>query len=715
MSSSTAADFVKRAVDLRVAGRLDEALLAARRATSLDAEDANGWWQLALTTWERDGPAAAIPHLRKTVQIADGFSHGWHRLGKAYKVSAMLDKAVECWEQAVEADNENVESISALVEAYGQRELAGDDEKRFEMLKVLEELGRVEGGHWNTLGIGYYNRKEHQRAIRCYRRYAMENGGHVAYFNLGLALNSPEVQQRTDAIDAWRKALAIEPGYEKGLTSLSAAVPKAVELSRRVISGRRIFLSEEEWYANYVNPYELLQLIEESGNEFHELDAKTLQKAKKRLLQEIELEEGVVEWMPGLRIDRSRAIKIADELSTEQNVYPHWIVAMSRELCAFLSRGDIKFFLVAAEIRTYEDRLPDLGDFEDHEAVSWIGERFAPQFDLVLSKALEAKDLNAIEALLGGRRLVPPELEDRCFEGAQRHVTRMLEPLRAAAKRAQETKPSVAGMRALLERDHVGRIVMLLPQYFQSVHNEVANLIRSVSISAHNKHGDTDLAKELLAIGRSLAARSPALLHQLQEDEKALDEMLKAQSEHDASLEFKGATYSITRKRVSFGTQVLANEDIRDIWWGVVFSNESGSRTAKFNLEMVDRNEKRAQLTWSTTSGIEKQIELFQKMTNAALHYIMPTVVEQLGQKMESGHLFRIGAAVCNKAGVHFTLKGWWEDRKFVCPWTRLNAEIENGDLVLADPTERKARHELPLASTPNAFALFILINSLQS
>ena len=256
----TAQDFIKNAAAFREEGRLDEALMAARRATSLDEDDANGWWQLALVTWARDGAAAAIPHLKKTVELADAFGYGWHRLGTAYKLSAMADKAIECWERALEIEEEGADTLSALVEAYGKREKAGDEEKRFEALKRLEVLGKVEGDDWILLGNGYYSRKQHQRAIKCYRLYASQLGGHIPFYNLGLALNSPEVQQRTDAVDAWRRALLVAPDYSRAMSQLDAVLPKALELREKVIAGRRVFLEQDEWYANYVNPYEMLAL-----------------------------------------------------------------------------------------------------------------------------------------------------------------------------------------------------------------------------------------------------------------------------------------------------------------------------------------------------------------------------------------------------------------------------------------------------------------------
>ena len=172
--TSAAEDFIKRAVELRESGRIDEAVIAAKRATTVDPDNANCWWQLGLALSEKDGAAASIPHFKKTVELADGFAYGWHRLGMAYKKTAMLDQAVECREQAIGLDDDRIDSLEALVEAYRARELGLEEEKLFEVLKTLDAKGKITLGDVNTLGIAFHKRKDFHQAIRCYRTYAAQ-------------------------------------------------------------------------------------------------------------------------------------------------------------------------------------------------------------------------------------------------------------------------------------------------------------------------------------------------------------------------------------------------------------------------------------------------------------------------------------------------------------------------------------------------------------
>ena len=80
----------------------------------------------------------------------------------------------------------------------------------------------------------------------------------------------------------------------------------------------------------------------------------------------------------------------------------------------------------------------------------WLDDVFARQFNLVFSKAIEKRELLAVEVLLDGRRWVSLEAADRCFEGAFRQVDRMLDPLRQYAGKAPRSKPSLTHVQKVL-------------------------------------------------------------------------------------------------------------------------------------------------------------------------------------------------------------------------------------------------------------------------
>lgn len=706
--TSAAANLVKNAVELRESGRLDEAIVVAERATRVDPDDANSWWQLGLATAEKIGAEAAIPYFEKTVELANQFAYGWHRLGMAYKETDRLDDAINSWEKAVELDDDRVDSLDKLADAYGERKFDGDEEKRFEVLKLLDEKGEIAPLDLNTLGNAYYKNKDFHKAIRCYRRYADHDSGPVGYFNLGLALFSPEVGQDADAVDAWRRALARDATYERAKTQLSKALPRLLALQKRVLANKAPLVGQDQWYANYINPFELLNLID--IDDPFGLDVKTIQRAKKALFQEIELEDGRVEWCPGLHIDKSQAIKVSDELTDEDSRYWHHLVYESKPLLEFLSRGKLDHFLVD-EVEPSIDTLDMIEKFPG-EFEQLIGARFATQFDLLLTKAIEKREVDYIECLLHGRRWVSPGHEDKCFEGAMRQTERLLEPLNKAADRFEKVKPSLEAVRAELAQGNAGRILAMLPSTFQTVQSKATALIRSISISAYNDHSDADLAKEILALSRPLAAKSPSLLHRIDEDTKILDERIKNESKDEAFLTYQGASYSITRKAVIFGDQILLVKDVSTIRWGITVSRAGTVTTHAYSFAVGGKGAKVLLLSWSAYEKLDAQMALFNKFTNAAFAYLMPRIVEIIKKDLDDNQTVRIGVAPVSKDGITFTIEGWFSSKQETCPWRRLRSEIDNGEVVITDSSNSKCKISLPLITVDNAIPLHLLIQN---
>ena len=81
--------------------------------------------------------------------------------------------------------------------------------------------------------------------------------------------------------------------------------------------------------------------------ESEEPDAKTIQRAKKKLLQEIDVNDGKVSWLNDYPLDKSRALGLEDELHDEKKRGYHWAIFRNKLLLRFLTHGDIGHFLYA--------------------------------------------------------------------------------------------------------------------------------------------------------------------------------------------------------------------------------------------------------------------------------------------------------------------------------------------------------------------------------
>jgi tetratricopeptide (TPR) repeat protein len=716
--SDESEEFVKKATELRENGRIDEALIAARRATTIDSESANAWWQLALATADKSGDALAISHFKRTVELADHFSFGWHRLGQAYKKAAMVDEAIAAWERAIEEDPEITSSMYALIPAYKDRDLVTDKDKLFEILKALESIDQLTPYYTHTLAIAYYNKGEYHNAIPLYKRSLREEDDKSAYFNLGLAYGTKVISQDLDAIDAWRMALSLDAEYEVAKKQIEIKLPKLLALKIRVLSlvSSKPLVDSNQWYESYINPFQLLNI---DVDDHFEVDVKEIQRAKKTLLQEIELEDGIVGWVPSLKIDRSRAIKVVDELSDDDLKEWHHMIFKFPDLLAFLSKGDVNLFLVnnsdangflAEESKSPIDFLKYL-ELNYDTFGTWVSEVFSKQFGLVLGKAMEKKEVDCIEALLDGRRFVVPKDDDVCFESAIRHSEKLLEPLRKLSKTSETSIPSILKVQSALRLGSAERILALLPPAFQTIQTEAADLIRSISIDANNIHKNPDLAKEILTLAKDFASRSPAVKVRIEKDSQTLQEMINKEKKDEAFLVFNDVNYSITREGAQFGDQKLAVAEVETLRWGMEVTRSNGHRI-DFKIALGGKGSKSLRLNWHTLANHEKQKELFGNFINAIITYIEPSLTKKVRDEIARGGTIYIGGVPVSNKGIVLRSQGWFSTKEELCHWTRLQSNIENGNVNISDKTNLKLNVSLPVADIDNAWLLHWLVKS---
>jgi len=323
-----------------------------------------------------------------------------------------------------------------------------------------------------------------------------------------------------------------------------------VALAARLRERNPNLLDRDEWFCNYINPFELLNIPIESASP--PSDPKTLQRLRKTLLSEIELEEGRVEWMPGLRIDRSRAIGLCEEISTTSTVaLYHAHVFTNPALLRFLSRGDLAHFMVHE--RDSPVAMMELLESPPEGFQDWLDDVFARQFNLVFSKAIEKHELLAVEVLLDGRRWVSLEAADRCFEGAFRQVDRLLDPLRQYAGAAPRSKPSVKRVQKLLADDDLGTLLSLLPLDFHEIQDEAIGLLRDIAVASYNMHEDADLAHEIVRICLDLPFKSAVLKHKLHEDMQHLTELIEEERKDEVRLKVLSA--QVRRLRCVIGNR----------------------------------------------------------------------------------------------------------------------------------------------------------------
>jgi tetratricopeptide (TPR) repeat protein len=700
MSEAEAKQFAERAQALRGDGRLEEAILAARRATSLDADNANAWWQLALAQGAKEGGDAALPALHKVTDLAPDFAAGWNELGRTLFRTKRYDEALEAYEQALEADSSHISSMRMVAYLLKGKKEEGVPARRLALLREVYEKDQLD--EEDTFDLAYLlgEAEETAEAVKVYEHYTQLHDGKAAFYNLALGYRA--LGRNADALDALEAAR--RTGYESHkLTAARAVVQRRLlALREQVLRRPQPYLPQSEWFRHYINPFTLLDVEPEDVED----NPKALQKAKQALMREIELEAGKVDWLTGLVIDKSTAIATLAELDNVEAWSAHQMVFHQRALNDFLMRGDLRHFLIN-EDGTTDASLPHL---LDAKTLARIGPKFASQYDKVLSRAVEQGDLLAVECLMNGRRCVTPAQLDACFESTKRLLTRLSEPLMKLAEVADKRPITKAEVEQAFNQGDLGSLLALLPIEFYETHSAVGIALRAVSVSYYNREHDAEGAKALLALGRVCAQKSPALAHQLHADEMTLDGFIAEEKSKEAHLAFKDRSVSITKAGVVYGGQKLAPAEIVGLRWGLV-KTSAQPPIYRLTVAFQARRGEDIVVTWNASSNLEEQKKFWGDLVDATMHFILDAVSENFQASLKREQSARVGPLLVFSDGVELVAKGWFSDKKIRVPWARLSSTMVNGSIILRDAQNPKATADLPVESTYNAFLLHILAN----
>ncbi|HEH9429517.1 tetratricopeptide repeat protein [Aeromonas allosaccharophila] len=692
-------ELIEKARDQRSRSRYEEALISAKAATIQDPDNAEGWWFLALNNISLGRKEAALEALVETNDKAPWFAQGWATRGSLELELGDSEEAESSFEIALEHDEDEVEALRGLADIYQANDSSEKRSQEILILAKLDELQGLDSSRLNRLGILHFLNQHGFDAIKYWSRNAHQTSDPASLYNLGLAYNMADVSQDVDAIDCWRLVLRRTPSYDSASDRIQPVKARLLMLAREVRSSRKsLCLPEDQWYSIYINPFQLLNCPNDF--DFDDIEPKVIQKWKKTLLQEIELEEGKLHWMPGLTIDRSKAIELAEKISDIEIASHHWEVYKCRPLLEFLSKGDINHFLLDEEWSPL--------DFFEHVSVSeelreWLSEPFSTQYDHILSKAVATRDAPVIEALLDGRRWVMPAYADRCFENASREVDSALLPLRELKERAETTKVDVKQIQVVLEKHKIISILNLLPSYFRNSQNEAVTLVRSIAIDAHNVHDDSELSLAIIEQSKKFAFKSIELTHRLKEDFETISEMIKEQRKHESHLTFGNArSWKITKEGVSDNGDLCPVNEIGSLRWGIKVE-QNGSHNYLFAAKR--RTGKEYMVTW-TSSDRDEQDELFDQLINAVFHYVIPELMESFLDELKGGKTLTVGPINITQYGISFESKWLFFTSQNKVPWSGVDIVVHNGSAIVVDKVSDKKSPPISLREVPNAMLL---------
>jgi stress response protein SCP2/tetratricopeptide (TPR) repeat protein len=501
-----------------------ESLRFAIVAAEKEPNNANASWLMALNYLSLGNIQDAISALKTTICLTPNNPQCWLEYGKVLLKTGDTKVAQDALERALKASPDHEETLSILAELYLKQNQNNKtvDERELNILMRLDDVSGLNHSQLNRIGGLHYRKENYNEAIKYWNRAVILSDEPVYRFNLGLAYNC--VLQRADAIDMWRITAKYSPEFSRSNQQIAVVLPKLLRFATTVEKLNPTLLPKEQWFLFYLNPFQLINLTEENFD-IGDIDIRKIQHLKKKMFQEIDLEEGCLKWLPGLTIDKSQAIRHCDELNNDDKKMFHWQVFKNKPLMEFLSRGSYQHFFVDAE-KSPLDTICFLEN-EENGFLEWLSEPFAKQFDLILSSAIKSGKLIAIECLLNGRLWVSPSFKDRCFENTRKQVESLLESLVKATINIEDTLSTVESITEIIDRNNLIQSLNLLPNvHFCHQQNEIVKLIRKIAISCYNIHNNSNMSMQILQLTKRVNFKSADLTHQIEEDFKRLYEIL---------------------------------------------------------------------------------------------------------------------------------------------------------------------------------------------
>jgi tetratricopeptide (TPR) repeat protein len=536
--------------------RHTEAVPLLELAVDAFPEDESLWQELVLGAHHCGQYEQAVEFAKQGVHHHTRSGWLWRQLGSELTATDRLEEAKKAFDNARGLLGSSDEWLWRYLATLHQKRKNLEEE--IEALENLRSLGKATSTDLNQLGIAYYSHRNFAKALECYRFSADSESDTAPLFNMGLVFAHPDISQDIDAVDAYRRALLLNPRYDQAKQQLEAAKQKLIPLAASARETAAGLVRIEEHFQFFLSPFEALAIGDVEDVEA--IDVKVIQRAKKRLLQEIDLNDGKVSWLDDCLLDKARALTMDDALYDEAKRHYHWAVFQNKPLLRFLTRGDIEHFLYSDDYFPHETlRLLD----EDPEFRNFLSKPFAHQYNLLLTRAVEgrvmpvleirsrgrgneqfcgsyATALPLVEVLFGGRRWVKPEDEDACFEGASRYTNELITQMHALAEEGETRKVDIQELQQFLDERSIIGLFNLLPAYFRLAQRSMVSEIRSLAITCHNSHADSELSAQVLGLCKLFRFKGAELDKKLEEDFKTIGQIISGRRrvEHTVVVEW---------------------------------------------------------------------------------------------------------------------------------------------------------------------------------
>jgi iron(II)-dependent oxidoreductase len=271
----------------------------------------------------------------------------------------------------------------------------------------------------------------------------------------------------------------------------------------------------------YINPYSLLGITPQELT----LSPKLLRSAKRRVLAEIELEESVI--VDGIKIERSDALRIIDELDEDDKREFHSLIFYDENLREFLTIGYTDWFFEVTGSKT----------FEYAPFINFLTPYYANQFNNIFFEAVKNGDLEDVQYLQKSPIVLEGEFYDLSRQKVKKYFAEELGELEEKldeVEKEKSVKPLLSG--DVKVNDYSGKFynpfhsperispiksfknsifheqdiktLNELTDDFQSIRDKTARTIQNIAAEIHNELGEHETSLIIFQLAEKLKASS---------------------------------------------------------------------------------------------------------------------------------------------------------------------------------------------------------------
>lgn len=236
---------------------------------------------------------------------------------------------------------------------------------------------------------------------------------------------------------------------------------------------------------NFINPYEVLEIETPDNSE--------IKKAKRRKLTEFDLsDDGSIEFKK-LKIYKADFLKATDELDNEQKSQFYWSIKNNSELSNFLNSGDTWFFIDYQTQRV----------FNNLDFIEFVSPYFAYQYNNVIFQIFNDDNISLLKKLVENPILVSSDHIDKAYQKLREFINNQIQDL-------HKLRTDIENGDTRYEKDNVEYIFFdllgiininiynVLPTYFQSQQNEIAQKLRNISVAVFNEFDNSQVSLQII-------------------------------------------------------------------------------------------------------------------------------------------------------------------------------------------------------------------------